>query len=141
MRQHFKDELTLWVEKAGPWDIVFFSGDLVQGGGTEEYERLTEELVKLWDHMATLGSKPLFVCVPGNHDLERPGDTNAVARQSHRWHEEGEEAVREEFWDKEDCLYRTTIVRSLSNYADWLEQLPLPQPARQPGILPREPLI
>ena len=115
MRQQFKDDLKSWADQTGPWDVVFFSGDFVQKGSKSEYEKLAGELVKLWEYLDSLGSRPVFVGVPGNHDLERPGDIDPLSRQYHRLHQPDEAAVREEFWKNSSCLYRQTVAHALQN--------------------------
>src|SRR5438552_905957 len=86
MREQFYNDLSVLAEKAGPWDLVLFSGDFTQKGAAHEFEEVNRELSKLWDHLENLGSRPLLVDVCGNHDVHRPSETSAVARQVRRWH-------------------------------------------------------
>lgn len=136
MRQQFYEDLRLMASSTGPWDVVFFSGDFVQTGSVEEFRKLTAELERLWKHFRALGSNPLLVCVPGNHDVLRPGDTDPITRQSMRWHELAEEDVKHEFWTKKQSKYRKGVERSLKHYSDWLKSLKLPKPKLIKGLLP-----
>lgn len=138
MREQFLEDLSILADTAGPWDVVLFSGDFVQRGASEEFGRVGEELERLWAHLAKLGSHPVLIFVPGNHDLSRPEKTAAIARQSLRWHDEGEEAVRKKFWDDSQCEYREAINVALKNFSDWIrpDVLPVAQPDRIDGMLP-----
>ncbi|MBI3273154.1 MAG: SUMF1/EgtB/PvdO family nonheme iron enzyme [Planctomycetes bacterium] len=57
---------------SGPWDVVFFTGDLANAGDPAEYDELDRILERTWEHFGSLGSSPLLLPVPGNHDLVRP---------------------------------------------------------------------
>src|SRR5262249_4788295 len=71
-QQEFFDDLEQLHKKAGPWDAVLFTGDFVQRGGSDEFKKLNEMLSRLWEHLQKLGSVPVLLGVPGNHDLARP---------------------------------------------------------------------
>lgn len=70
MREKFRDDLVSIHDRAGPWDLVLFTGDLVQKG--TEYARLDEVLNDIWTWFGELGCSPKLLAVPGNHDLKRP---------------------------------------------------------------------
>lgn len=53
----------------GGWDVVFFTGDLAAKGEANEYGEIGEWLARL---RKAIGGHPVFLCVPGNHDLVRP---------------------------------------------------------------------
>ena len=59
-------------QRCGPFDLVFFTGDLVQSGKAEEFKRVNEFLSRLWAKLQQLGSSPILLALPGNHDLVRP---------------------------------------------------------------------
>lgn len=65
--------------KAGPWDLVIFTGDLSMTGRLEEFLVVDEALNDLWSLFEKLqpGHVPLLLAVPGNHDLVRPSDVSA----------------------------------------------------------------
>lgn len=112
-------------EKAGPWDIVFFTGDLVGNGNEEEFAMLNEELDKLWRHLDKIcGKKPVLLCVPGNHDLQRP--TTKVKNSPafiafKRWNEEPK--VQDTFWNPKNKNndYRKLVNNAFTNYKYWFE--------------------
>ncbi len=68
------DDLEYVHELSGPWDVVFFTGDLVQTGSQAEFDDLEDSvLARLRAHLARLGSPNAhLLAVPGNHDLVRP---------------------------------------------------------------------
>ncbi len=138
MREQFFGDLTLLSETAGPWDIVFFSGDLTQKGTVEEFEEVGSELLKLWEHLGSLGSHPILIAVPGNHDLQRPTDTSAIVHHSRNWHEPEEEAIRSEFWHNPNCDCRQAIAQAFNNYSTWIrpEVLPVSRVDVIGGLLP-----
>ena len=131
--QLFKD-LTALHETAGPWDAIFFTGDLVQRGSSSDYVKLTETLNRLYEKLAKLGSSPVLLAVPGNHDLVRPGTSPEVILLS-EWSKRPD--VQTEFWGNENSRYRELIKRSFENFNDWHDGHPFPRPARfQGGLLP-----
>ena|SRR5579863_8107167 len=71
-KDHFFSDLAELHDQAGPWDLIFFTGDLTQSGSADEYTRLDATLGELVDHLNKLGSSPILLAVPGNHDLVRP---------------------------------------------------------------------
>ncbi len=136
MRQQFYEDLTALSRRTGPWDVVLFSGDFVQKGTKLEFDAAKKELIDLWSVLKEIGPPPLLVCVPGNHDLERPSNTDPVTRQSLRWHDLTEKDVKKEFWTKKSSLYRKKIEKHFKNYSAWLKNLPIPQPKITRGLLP-----
>jgi predicted MPP superfamily phosphohydrolase len=120
--QFFKDLERLHA-KSGPWDLVLFTGDLTQRGTKEEFDRLTETLGKLWVHLAKLGSKPVLVTVPGNHDLQRP-KLSPIVRALRNWHTDAD--LREEFWAGADNEYRTVVSEAFAAYEGFVSAHPLP---------------
>jgi 3',5'-cyclic AMP phosphodiesterase CpdA len=71
-RHVFTEYLSILHDATGPWDLVTFTGDLVQSGRQEEYELAKNVLGELWERMGHLGSCPQLAPVPGNHDLVLP---------------------------------------------------------------------
>ncbi|QJP07772.1 metallophosphoesterase family protein [Pseudomonas multiresinivorans] len=74
IRQQWFDDIRAHCAKNGPIDLVVFSGDLTNRGLAAEFEYVTSELLRLWDHFGDLGFSPQLFVVPGNHDMVRPGD-------------------------------------------------------------------
>ncbi len=104
---------------SGPWDVVFFTGDLVQSGDKEEFEKLEEFLTELWGEFNQMGSKPILFTVPGNHDLVRPDSANPVVKSLPNI--ESDEEICEAFWNPEDRYYRPIIDSCFANYENWFK--------------------
>ena len=71
MKHAFVADINSLGERIGPWDVVFFTGDLTQCGTAEQFARLERELRDLMEKIAPSQPPKLFV-VPGNHDVVRP---------------------------------------------------------------------
>ena len=81
IRRSFFEDIERCHEKAGPWDLIVFSGDLTFSGTPEQFDQVNRFVAELLRRLKKLGSEdPVFLAVPGNHDLSRPADeTNPVA--------------------------------------------------------------
>ena len=146
VREAFFERLTRLHDARGPWDLVLFTGDLVQKGTAEEFKRLEEDVLgPLWDHLGALGSEPVLLAVPGNHDLERPDPkTNpsfqkilkpAAKALTRDW--QADEELRSEFWNDAESAYRQVIDVSFANYRSWWRRCPQRGDLTvRPGILP-----
>src|ERR1700731_1644156 len=77
LETEFFADLARLHDRCGPWDVIFFTGDLVQSGQKLEFERLSKVLGRLYGKLGDLGSKPVLLTVPGNHDLVRPPETDS----------------------------------------------------------------
>ncbi|MGE5341991.1 MAG: metallophosphoesterase family protein [Candidatus Omnitrophota bacterium] len=104
----------------GKIDAVFFTGDLVNKGKEEEFLGLTNWLKKLQNYFKDNGSNPVFLFVPGNHDLEQPAnDDDGLIMLSDNW---SNEEVRRKIWDKKsETLCWKTIETAFKNYSKWME--------------------
>lgn len=120
-RTQFFDDLRNLHVRAGPWDLVIFSGDLTQCGSVAEFDKLTEQLSALWAHFKTLGSEPQLMVVPGNHDLVRPSDLDPAARVMAQWWNDA--AVRDDFLKSADSAYRVAVTGWFQNYVNWCARL------------------
>src|SRR3954451_13630451 len=87
VRQLFLEDLERVHHFSGPWDFLLFSGDLVQSGEDKQFQKLTEVLAELWDHFEQLGSSPILLATPGNHDLLRPDPLLPEVVALQNWHE------------------------------------------------------
>lgn len=76
VKDAFMDDLQSLYRISGPWDIVFFTGDLAFSG--REYSAAQHAIDELWNKFHSLGCDPVLLAVPGNHDLQRP-TADAVA--------------------------------------------------------------
>lgn len=138
LKQRLYEDLELMHSQSGPWDLVLFTGDLTQSGTPEEYETLTQELKELWQFLARLGSTPILLSVPGNHDLKRPPSRNLAMMHLRRWWEEDE--IRLEMWENSAGPLREVVTQAFHNYTNWLAeintQLHSRIPQLQTGLLP-----
>jgi hypothetical protein len=135
MREQFFDDLERLCEKTGPWDLVLFTGDFVQRGGNGEFEALNAELDRLWKKLSDLGSTPILLGVPGNHDLVRPKpEAPAAAALRNGW---TDPHLRKNFWEKKDSAYHKLVKRAFKHYLDWKNKAELSSRCQStPGFLP-----
>lgn len=143
VRGAFFDNLAELHKRCGPWDVVLFTGDLVQKGSQEEFQRLDAEVFgPLWERLNGLGSRPILLGVPGNHDLVRPGE--APEEQGPPTAAERVLIMRgclntigEEFWTDSASEYRQVIDKAFKYYSPWWRNLPYAGDATiRQGILP-----
>lgn len=116
VRQLFFQDLKEQHKKSGPWDVVFFTGDLTQRGSREEFEKLDQTLERLRKHLQELGSTPSFLYVPGNHDLMRPTMDPSVRVLRH-WHQDRE--LRETFLRDQNDPSRRMLANAFEPYLQW----------------------
>jgi hypothetical protein len=128
VRESFKRDL-LAIESTGPWDLVIFTGDLVQSGTEEQYQKLNAFLKDLWQIFADRNCRPALVSIPGNHDLSRPAPTPAALKLRHLADDHIDGPM---IWDalfSRDPHYRPVIDAAFANYMSWLGG-PLPTSLR-----------
>lgn len=101
-------------------DVVVFSGDLVQQAAVSEYNRLTEILEELWTVFRQLGCNPVFIPVPGNHDLERKCSDDFVASSLREWWTSPH--VPRAFWSRKNDFPKF-VEESFANYAKFISSL------------------
>lgn len=137
-------DLRLLHDLVGGFDVVLFSGDLVQSGKDAEYKKLTDLLTGLWAQLAKLGSTPVLLAVPGNHDLVRPNETIPAVRSLLTWCDDPD--LRDKiFWDDHKAKkYRAVVEGAFAGYVRWMkswrEAHPLPPwiDLNENGVLPGE---
>ncbi len=120
-KKQFFDDLRGLHERAGPWDLVVFSGDLTQRASKEEFDGLTHVLKELWAHLKSFGSEPSLFVVPGNHDLVRPSELDPTGLVMRRWWNEPE--VQRDFWTSAMSSYRTALSTWFATFTAWRDQL------------------
>jgi predicted MPP superfamily phosphohydrolase len=137
----FKNDLFTDIRKVygymGGWDIVFFTGDFVQSGKKEEFEKVTLFLNEMWDVFKELECNPLFIGVPGNHDLERiENQYDSKLQYLLKWGD-NLEFSSDYFWNSKN-EYKTFIDERFNNYVEWHDSLNLPKPSNRvvKGYLP-----
>uniref|UniRef100_UPI003F498008 metallophosphoesterase n=1 Tax=Ensifer adhaerens TaxID=106592 RepID=UPI003F498008 len=137
LKHHLYDDLPLLFAQSGPWDLVIFSGDIVQRGSADEFQGATDALAELYGKLRGLGCNPKFVAVPGNHDLVRPAEKHMPTMLLRDW--QSKPAVREEFLGDPSSPYRETIRSSFANYESWygsLSDAGIPVLESDKGFLP-----
>jgi WD40 repeat protein/predicted MPP superfamily phosphohydrolase len=135
VREAFFDDLERLHEQLGGFDAVFFTGDLTQRGSEAEFAKLDQGLAALWQRFAELGSNPVLVTVPGNHDLQRPPPKGALVKALGTWHADPD--VRDALWSEAEGEYRQGVRNAFAPYAAWAERQPAMKRARPRwGLLP-----
>ena len=138
LREPFLDSLAALHERCGPWDAVFFTGDLVQSGESAQFERLqTEVLDPLWQKLSELGSgNAVLLAVPGNHDLYRPNPRDDDPAAERLLEQDGFERIKDKFWNQPGGSYRRVIGHVFAAYREWWEKAPHRPDKLQTGALP-----
>jgi GTPase SAR1 family protein/3',5'-cyclic AMP phosphodiesterase CpdA len=68
-REAFERDLRKLHRHSGPWQLVVITGDLTLSGTKREFELLNSTLKSLWEFFRSLGSNPVLLAVPGDHDV------------------------------------------------------------------------
>lgn len=131
------DDIDRLHRKVGPWDLVFFTGDLTQSATRDEFARATSMLTDIWKRFTARGFNPYLVVVPGNHDLSRPAPSKPETLLLKEWW--NQPLVEEGFWS-DDNPYFKLVEAAFENYTSWKETLTdagirflKGQPGRIPG--------
>jgi len=134
MQSKFREDLTTIHPTAGPWDLVLFTGDLVQKG--TEYAQLEEIFGEIWRWFEELqpGHPPQLLAVPGNHDLQWRDAKDPVVRMLHKWATDAD--VRDGFWKQPDGKYRQTVKDAFAGYEKWWQATPRKPDGITAGTLP-----
>ena len=89
-------------------DIILLTGDLTFKGSDEEYNKFALFIEKLYKW---LDVKPPVICVPGNHDLNRPNmddPRNFGFRALTNYATEDTpdiKSIKKRFWEKQDSSF------------------------------------
>ena len=136
IRKRFFEDLARLHKKTGPWHAVLFTGDLVQKGDPDEFAQLDSEVFgPLWKCFERLGSNPILLTVPGNHDLKRPKRKNPTID----WllEPQGYQKKVGEFWTNKRNPYRRAVHNTFKAYEAWIKDRPYSQGHPiHPGALP-----
>lgn len=112
------DDINYIIAKMKKLDVVFFTGDFVQTGSSDEFEQLEEFLIDLWRLFKQNNQDPYLVCVPGNHDLERVVDNfNPTQKVLSNWLNE-KDIYEDHFWNNSN-IYIDFIKDRFKNYSYW----------------------
>ncbi len=104
-------------------DAVFFTGDITHSGRKDEFDKLNEFLTELWETFKKLDLDPLFIAVPGNHDLERPTDVGNAGYLALN-HYCDDPKVQGNFWQEGSDLL-SCANNLFANYQQWIATLPV----------------
>ena len=122
-------------ERVPNWDLVFFTGDLVQTGSANEFDGLNAELEDIWKVLGKRGNPPYLCVIPGNHDLSRPASETAIAKTfTQLWPRD--EQLRRDFWSKPNSEFRSAIEEFFANYSAWICKCDIPLLPMLRGMLP-----
>lgn len=142
VKEVFFKDLAGLKNQVGEWDVVVFSGDFTQKGADEEFDEVIARLQDIWLHFENLGFKPTLVCIPGNHDIQRPNTKRPEVKVLKRWFEERE--IWDDFFQDDNDIYRHLVTEALSGYRRFAEKLAstsIPLAQGQIGLLPGDQLI
>lgn len=134
MQSKFREDLAAIHRTAGPWDLVLFTGDLVQKG--TEYAKLEEIFAEIWRWFDELqpGRPPQLLAVPGNHDLQWRDTAKAAVDVLENWSSRPD--VRDRFWKPEGDEYRQVVHGAFANYDKWWRNTPRKPDGVRHGMLP-----
>lgn len=124
-------------ERVGHLDAVFFTGDLTQMGDEEEFKRVDVVWGVVRSPLERLGSDPVFIAVPGNHELVRPGKGSAAVEDLRQWTSNAD--LRRRFWTEDDGDHRVAVRRALQSWSSWAEHAidwDRLEDVRRTGLLP-----
>lgn len=121
IRDKFYEDLRKYHSVSGPWHLLLFTGDLTQRGASEEFDGVDKILGEILAELRKLGSEPLVLAVPGNHDLvrPRPQDEPHLLSTLKRWGEDPE--VDELIW-KEDSTASLLLKTAFQNFVQWSDR-------------------
>lgn len=114
------EDLSRLHEKAGPWHLILFTGDIVRTGVAGEFSAFEDILGAVLSKLRTLGSTPQLITLPGNHDLRRPSklDSKAVALGQYA----NLADLRSDFWSEDKEGYRAFTNSLFADYMAWREK-------------------
>jgi WD40 repeat protein/predicted MPP superfamily phosphohydrolase len=117
VREEFERDLRRIHKRAGPWDLVFITGDLTQTGSEQEFELLDSALESFWGYLRSLGSNPALLTVPGNHDLVRGPIGLILNERLHMWHDL--HGRRETPWKNTEDPLQRAVYQGFKAYSQW----------------------
>jgi hypothetical protein len=139
VREAFFEHLARTHDRTGPRQVVLFSGDFVQQGSKDEFQKLEEKvLAPLWARMKELGSEPYLLAVPGNHDLVRPDVKKPTAALQLLLLPNGFPLIADRLFEEPLGEYREVINQAFANYTEWWRRTPYRHPHVTEGLLPGE---
>lgn len=138
---NISEELDLELKKrhdeSGPWDLILFTGDLTFSGQEQQFKKLDQWLDALLGKLQLLGSKPIVLAVPGNHDLARQDRNDPRAKALRNWHTAKD--IGADFFGFNKYGYLTLVQDAFGEYGKWWLRRSAPyvlQLNLQPGLVP-----
>ncbi|MFI3136214.1 MAG: metallophosphoesterase, partial [Methylococcaceae bacterium] len=124
--QPFLNDLATLHAKTGPWQVVFFTGDLVQQGKSEEFHAMQKEVLdKLWEKLTALGSgDAVLLAVAGNHDLFRPNPNEVNPAMDGLLNTDGFQRIADKFWNNPADAYCRASNDTFAAYTEWWQTTP-----------------
>jgi hypothetical protein len=103
----------------GFWDAIFFTGDLVFSGQTRQYQTFEKFRQHLVHTVAALngGIQPVFLAIPGNHDLKRPKARSPIVYQAKAF--EHDQDLRDDFWRDDKQNLRVAVGKCFEAWTVW----------------------
>lgn len=103
-------------------DAIFFTGDLVNRGQSEEFDELNQQLICLSKMLTkkNLGKDILLFPTPGNHDLVR--DENALQKFANGVDEEGKIKYTLPDFESHELALKP-LDKCFDAYTDWFDKL------------------
>lgn len=125
VREQFFEDLSKLARVSGPWDVVFFTGDLVNRGSEAEFEAFSKTIEEILSHLTLLCGRvaPLLLAVPGNHDLVRPNAKLPTIQCLQRAAEEPE--LLNYLLDGAPPDYKQAVDAAFAPYVKWWSQQPV----------------
>jgi HEAT repeat protein len=119
VKADFLDDLPKVHRRSGPWDIVFFTGDLVYSGEEAQFQEFDEIRKEVFKRVRELNNdvEPAFLAIPGNHDVLWSKRRPAFLDRARIWHDDP--GVRLAFWADEDDDLRRGIEQVLAAWDAW----------------------
>ncbi|MCP4660452.1 MAG: hypothetical protein GY856_34045, partial [bacterium] len=136
VREDFKRSVRETATRLGPPDLLLISGDLTNRGGTSELKSATSFLEALLEWLREAGGpEPLIIPVPGNHDLIRPKDMEALSYLVLDGYDQGADnphvrMLDEKLWKGRDASFVKPLFK---DYLSWLGRRIVPK-LKQRGV-------
>ena len=140
VRDSLEADFDYIAREMGRLDVLFFTGDLTFSGKKEQFEGVNRDLKKVLDRFENrLGKRPILLCVPGNHDLQRPPENEPESELLNHFYHDAGRPYRENFWAKDNDRYRTFVINTFNEYSLWWKDLKEKQKDRitiTDGVMP-----
>ncbi len=121
------DDLRRFLGPAKPVHAVFFTGDLTQKAGEQEFTQVGGYLLGLQSALEQwFGHRPAVIVVPGNHDLRRPDESAQAVDPAllalRGWATNPH--LRDAFWSPAGVGVRKPVVDAFSGWSSFIAKHP-----------------